>query len=132
MPLTAASCPRHTASVARSAAAATPVSAAGSRSCRTASATGSTVAPTVVPVSAPVSASAAALTRLYQEARALPYHAHIERRENLYLELAALAAVTGQMRSDRSGSVCRLAGCNYGGSGGRVLIMAAMVAARLN
>jgi hypothetical protein len=29
---------------------------------------------------------------LYQEARALPHHARIERRENLYLELAALAA----------------------------------------
>ena len=40
--------------------------------------------------------------------------------------------VTGRMRSDRSGSVRRLAGCNYGGSGGRVLIMAAMAAARLN
>jgi hypothetical protein len=40
--------------------------------------------------------------------------------------------VTGRMRSDHSGSVRRLAGCNYGGSGGRVLIMAAMVAARLN
>ena len=40
--------------------------------------------------------------------------------------------VTGRMRSDHSGSVRRLAGCNYGGSGGRVLIMAAMAAARLN
>ena len=40
--------------------------------------------------------------------------------------------VTGRMRSDCSGSVRRLAGCNYGGSGGRVLIMAAMAAARLN
>jgi hypothetical protein len=45
-----------------------------------------------VPISAPVSTSAAALTKLYQEARALPHHARIERRENLYLELAALAA----------------------------------------
>ena len=36
------------------------------------------------------------------------------------------------MRSDRSGSVRRLAGCNYGGSGGCILIMAAIVAARLN
>ena len=44
----------------------------------------------------------------------------------------ALRAVTGRMRSDCSGSVRRLAGCNYGGSGGRVLIMAAMAAARLN
>jgi hypothetical protein len=40
--------------------------------------------------------------------------------------------VTGQMRSDRSGSVRRLAGCNYGGNGGRVLIMAAMAATQLN
>ena len=40
--------------------------------------------------------------------------------------------VTGRMRSDRSGSVRRLAGCNYGGNGGRVLIMAAMAAAQLN
>jgi hypothetical protein len=40
--------------------------------------------------------------------------------------------VTGRIRSDRSGSVRRLAGCNYGNSGGRVLIMAAMAAARLN
>ena len=36
------------------------------------------------------------------------------------------------MRSDRSDSVCRLAGCNYGSSGSRVLIMAAMAATRLN
>jgi hypothetical protein len=40
--------------------------------------------------------------------------------------------VTGRMRSDHSSSVRRLAGCNYGGSGSRVLIMAAMAAARLN
>jgi hypothetical protein len=40
--------------------------------------------------------------------------------------------VTGRMRSDRSGSVRRLAGYNYSSSGGRVLIMAAMVAAWLN
>ena len=43
-----------------------------------------------------------------------------------------VGGVTGRMRSDRSGSVRHLAGCNYGGSGGRVLIMAAMAAARLN
>ena len=42
------------------------------------------------------------------------------------------------MRSNRSGSVRRLAGCNYGSNGGnggnsgRVLIMAAMAAAQLN
>ena len=39
------------------------------------------------------------------------------------------------MRSDRSGSIRCLAGCNYGGNGGnggRVLIMAAMAAAQLN
>jgi hypothetical protein len=42
------------------------------------------------------------------------------------------SGVTGRMRSDRSGSVRRLAGCNYGGSGGRVLIMVAMAAAWLN
>ena len=40
--------------------------------------------------------------------------------------------VTGRMHSDRSGSVRRLAGRNYGGNGGRVLIMAAMAAAQLN
>ena len=40
--------------------------------------------------------------------------------------------VTGRMRSDRSSSVRCLAGCNYGGNGGRVLIMAAMAAAQLN
>ena len=40
--------------------------------------------------------------------------------------------VTGRMRSDRSSSIRRLAGCNYGGNGGRVLIMAAMAAAQLN
>ena len=40
--------------------------------------------------------------------------------------------VTGRIRSDRSNSVRRLAGCNYGSNGGRVLIMAAMVAAQLN
>ena len=40
--------------------------------------------------------------------------------------------VTGRMRSDRSGSVRRLAGCNCGGNGGRVLIMAVMAAAQLN
>ena len=37
--------------------------------------------------------------------------------------------VTGRMRSDRSGSVRRLAGCNYSDNGGRVLIMVAMAAA---
>jgi hypothetical protein len=36
------------------------------------------------------------------------------------------------MRSDRSGSARRLAGCNYGDNGGRILIMAAMVATQLN
>jgi hypothetical protein len=41
-------------------------------------------------------------------------------------------SVTGRMRSDRSGSVRCLAGCNYGSSGGRILIIAAMAAARLN
>jgi hypothetical protein len=30
-------------------------------------------------------------------------------------------SVTGRMRSDRSGSVRRLAGCNYGGNGGRLV-----------
>jgi hypothetical protein len=40
--------------------------------------------------------------------------------------------VTGRMRSDRNGSVRHLAGCNYGGNGSRVLIMAAMAAAQLN
>ena len=50
------------------------------------------------------------------------------------LQITATVAryVTGRMRSDRSGSVHRLAGCNYGGNGGRVLIMAAMAAAQLN
>ena len=43
-----------------------------------------------------------------------------------------IGVVTGRMHSDRSGSVRRLAGCNYGGNGGRVLIMAAMAAAQLN
>ena len=45
---------------------------------------------------------------------------------------AHFAGVTGRMRSDRSGSVRRLAGCNYGGNGGRVLIMATMATAQLN
>ena len=50
-----------------------------------------------------------------------------------YMEAVQIViTVTGRMRSDRSGSVRRLAGCNYGGSGGRVLIMAALAAARLN
>ena len=51
-----------------------------------------------------------------------------------YLEkaLQVFESVTGRMRSDRSDSVRRLADYNYGGNGGRVLIMAAMVAAQLN
>jgi hypothetical protein len=36
------------------------------------------------------------------------------------------------MRSDRSGSVRCLAGCNYGGSGSRVGIIAAIAATQLN
>ena len=40
--------------------------------------------------------------------------------------------VTGRMRSDRSGGARRMANRNYGGNGGRVLIMAAMAAAQLN
>ena len=36
------------------------------------------------------------------------------------------------MRSDRSGGVRRMANRNYGGNGGRTLIVAAQVAAQLN
>ena len=56
----------------------------------------------------------------------------IYNRLNTVKTATEVGGVTGRMRSDRSGSVRRLAGCNYGGSGGRVLIMAAMAAARLN
>ena len=37
--------------------------------------------------------------------------------------------VTGQMRSDHSDRVRRMANRNYGGNGGRALIMAALAAA---
>ena len=40
--------------------------------------------------------------------------------------------VTGRMRSDRSGRARRMANRNYGGNGGRVLIVAAQAAAQLN
>jgi hypothetical protein len=36
------------------------------------------------------------------------------------------------MRSDRSGGARRMANRNYGGNGGRVLIVAAQAAAQLN
>ena len=42
------------------------------------------------------------------------------------------ATVTGQMRSDRSDGACRMANRNYGGNGGRSVIMAAMAAVQLN
>ena len=45
---------------------------------------------------------------------------------------ADIARVTSQMRSDHSDRVRRMANRNYGGNGGRVLIMAAMAAAQLN
>ena len=41
-------------------------------------------------------------------------------------------SVTGRMRSDRSGGVRGMANRNYGGNGGRVLIVAAQAAAQLN
>jgi hypothetical protein len=40
--------------------------------------------------------------------------------------------VTGQMCSDRGGRVRRMANRNYGGNGGRALIVAAQAAAQLN
>ena len=40
--------------------------------------------------------------------------------------------VTGRMHRDRSGRVRRMANRNYGGNGGRTLIVAAQVAVQLN
>ena len=45
---------------------------------------------------------------------------------------ATVAVICNRMRSDRSGGARRMANRNYGGNGGRVLIVAAQAAAQLN